>query len=70
MFRQRGEWKLTAPGSVLRQTGRQGSDCVLGRQSIRLTYGARKVVEDVIRKTRKVLEGGGAGSVMPGDMVG
>jgi chitin synthase len=50
----------------------EGSDYVLGHRSIWLTYGAWKVVEDVIREaereTRKALKGDDAESVMPDDV--
>jgi len=50
----------------------EGSDYVLGHRSIWLTYGAWKLVEDVIREAereaRKVLKGDDTESVMPDDV--
>jgi len=50
----------------------EGSDYVLGHRSIWLTYGAWKVVEDVLREAereaRKTLKGDDAESVVPDDV--
>ena len=50
----------------------EGSDYVLGHRSIWLTYGAWKLVEDVIREaereTRKALKGDDVESVVPDDL--
>ena len=51
---------------------REGSDYVFGHRSIWLTYGAWKLVEDVIREAereaRKAMKGDDAESVMPDDV--